>query len=55
MPNDFSVRLSERNGDEGQGQLEVFRPDQQQWVPACVSHWEQSTSPGAICSLLGYS
>lgn len=49
------VRLSERNGDEGRGQLEVFRPEQQKWVPACVPHWNQSTSPPAICSLLGYS
>ncbi|XP_044256972.1 atrial natriuretic peptide-converting enzyme isoform X1 [Tribolium madens] len=49
------LRLSERNGDEGKGQLEVYRPDQEEWVPACVAHWDQKTSPKSICSLLGYS
>ncbi|XP_017779613.1 PREDICTED: transmembrane protease serine 9-like [Nicrophorus vespilloides] len=24
-------------------------------MPACVAHWDQTTSPDAICSLLGYS
>lgn len=49
------VRLSERNGDEGRGQLELFRPDQQQWIPACMAHWDPDTSPHSICALLGYS
>ncbi|XP_044766095.1 atrial natriuretic peptide-converting enzyme [Coccinella septempunctata] len=49
------LRLSERNGDEGRGQLEVFRPDMEKWVPACIQHWDQNTSPKYICSLLGYS
>ncbi|KAK9890042.1 hypothetical protein WA026_008852 [Henosepilachna vigintioctopunctata] len=49
------LRLSERNGDEGRGQLEVYRPDMEKWVPACVQQWNQSTSPKYICSLLGYS
>ncbi|XP_018578515.1 atrial natriuretic peptide-converting enzyme-like [Anoplophora glabripennis] len=48
------LRLSERNGDEGKGQLEVYRPDQEKWVPACVAHWDR-TSAKTICSLLGYS
>lgn len=49
------VRLSEKNGDEGRGQLEIFRPELQKWIPACVTHWDQSSSPNAICALLGYS
>ncbi|CAG9828773.1 unnamed protein product [Diabrotica balteata] len=49
------LRLSERNGDEGKGQLEVYRPDQEKWVPACVAHWDERTSAKTICSLLGYS
>ncbi|KAK9758443.1 Fz domain [Popillia japonica] len=48
------IRLSERNGDEGRGQLEVFRPDQQKWVPACITSWN-SSSATAICAMLGYS
>ncbi|KAF5288658.1 hypothetical protein FQR65_LT11971 [Abscondita terminalis] len=48
------LRLSERNGDVGRGQLEIFRPKLQKWTPACITHWDQSTSPTAICSLLGY-
>ncbi|KAL3290052.1 hypothetical protein HHI36_023423 [Cryptolaemus montrouzieri] len=49
------LRLSERNGDEGKGQLEVYRPDMENWVPACVQHWDQHSFPKYICSLLGYS
>ncbi|XP_056646933.1 atrial natriuretic peptide-converting enzyme [Diorhabda sublineata] len=49
------LRLSERNGDEGKGQLEVYRPNQEKWVPACVVHWDDRTSAKTICSLLGYS
>ncbi|XP_031338612.1 atrial natriuretic peptide-converting enzyme-like isoform X2 [Photinus pyralis] len=48
------LRLSERNGNEGRGQLEIFRPELQKWTPACITHWDQATSPAAICSLLGY-
>ncbi|GJQ67502.1 SCRASP2 [Trypoxylus dichotomus] len=48
------IRLSERNGDEGKGQLEIYRPDQQKWMPACISSWN-SSSGTAICGLLGYS
>lgn len=50
----ISVRLSERNGDEGKGQLEVYRPDQEKWVPACVAHWDEKSAKD-ICSRLGYS
>ncbi|XP_049826368.1 atrial natriuretic peptide-converting enzyme [Aethina tumida] len=48
------LRLSERNGDEGKGQLEVYRPDQEKWVPACVAHWDEKSAKD-ICSRLGYS
>ncbi|XP_060537092.1 atrial natriuretic peptide-converting enzyme-like [Cylas formicarius] len=48
------VRLSDRNGDEGKGQLEVFRPDQEKWVPACIAHWDEHLSKN-ICFLLGYA
>ncbi|CAG9855495.1 unnamed protein product [Phyllotreta striolata] len=51
------LRLSERNGDEGKGQLEVYRPEQEKWVPACMAtvHWDEKISAKNICSLLGYS
>ncbi|XP_025832340.1 atrial natriuretic peptide-converting enzyme-like [Agrilus planipennis] len=49
------LRLSERNGDEGKGQLEIFRPEFQKWVPACITHWNETKSALNICSLLGYS
>ncbi|XP_067011230.2 atrial natriuretic peptide-converting enzyme [Anabrus simplex] len=48
------LRLSERMGDEGHGKLEVFHPELQDWKPACVTNWDQS-SPRSICSLLGYA
>ncbi|CAH1153793.1 unnamed protein product, partial [Phaedon cochleariae] len=47
--------MSERNGDEGKGQLEVYKPDQEKWVPACVVHWDERSSARTICQLLGYS
>lgn len=25
------------------------------WVPACVSNWNQNSSPTMVCSLLGYN
>ncbi|KAL1492648.1 hypothetical protein ABEB36_010876 [Hypothenemus hampei] len=48
------LRLSDRNGDEGRGFLEVFRPDQEKWVPACITQWDEQLSKN-ICFLLGYS
>lgn len=49
------VRLSERNGDQGKGILEVYKADIKQWAPACVNNWDRTTSPSAVCSMLGYS
>lgn len=51
----FAVRLSERNGDQGKGILEVYKADIKQWAPACVNNWDGTTSPSAVCSMLGYS
>lgn len=49
------VRLSERNGDLGKGILEIYRVNLKKWVPACVSNWNQNSSPTMVCSLLGYN
>lgn len=49
----ISVRLSERNGDLGRGTLEIYKADLKVWKPACIGHWDSSTSPSAVCSLLG--
>lgn len=49
------VRLNERNGDLGKGILEIYKVQMKKWVPACVQHWNPSTSPASVCSLLGYS
>lgn len=51
----FTVRLSEQSGDIGRGTLEVYKPDVKLWVPACVNHWDQSSSPATVCTMLGYS
>lgn len=51
----FPVRLNERNGDLGKGILEIYKVQMKKWVPACVQHWNPSTSPASVCSLLGYS
>lgn len=50
-----AVRLSERNGDLGKGTLEIYKVKMQKWVPACVNHWNPSTSPTMVCSMLGYN
>lgn len=50
-----TVRLNERNGDLGKGILEIYKVQMKKWVPACVQHWNPSTSPASVCSLLGYS
>lgn len=49
------VRLRERNGDLGKGTLEVYAVNVKKWQPACVQHWDKSTSPSIVCSMLGYS
>lgn len=50
-----SVRLSERNGDLGKGILEIYKVNLKKWVPACVTNWNQNSSPTMVCSLLGYN
>lgn len=51
----YIVRLSERNGDLGKGILEIYKVNLKKWVPACVSNWNQNSSPTMVCSLLGYN
>jgi len=48
------VKLSQRNGDVGEGRLEVYHAEMGKFMPACVSHWE-STSPQEVCAMLGYT
>lgn len=33
----------------------MYKPDAKLWVPACVNHWDPSTTPAEICTMLGYS
>ena len=49
------VRLQEKMGDVGRGLLQVFSPETDEWVPACVSNWDNKYSAQAICSLMGYT
>ncbi|PSN50388.1 hypothetical protein C0J52_17035, partial [Blattella germanica] len=48
------VRLSDRMGDIGNGKLEIFHPADQNWKPACLTHWESGSSANYICSQMGY-
>lgn len=50
----FLVKLSQRNGDIGEGRLEVYHAEMGKFMSACISHWE-STSPQEICAMLGYT
>jgi len=50
----FLVKLSHRNGDVGEGRLEVYHAEMGKFMPACVSHWEPTTSPQEVCAMLGY-
>lgn len=50
----FLVKLSQRNGDVGEGRLEVYHAEMGKFMPACVSHWEL-TSPQEVCAMLGYT
>ncbi|XP_069704892.1 uncharacterized protein [Periplaneta americana] len=49
------LRLSERMGDVGRGKLEIFQPEEQNWQPACVTHWDSGSSANYICSQMGYT
>jgi len=42
-------------GDIGSGQLQVYKPETEEWTPACVSRWDRDYAANAICNLLGYS
>lgn len=51
----IAVRLKEKMGDVATGLLQVFNPETDEWLPACVSNWDREKSPQAVCSLLGYT
>ncbi|XP_076228713.1 uncharacterized protein LOC116431886 isoform X2 [Nomia melanderi] len=50
----FCLRLSQKNGDVGEGRLEVFHAEVGKFMPACISHWEPNSAK-TICSMLGYT
>ncbi|XP_012537238.2 uncharacterized protein LOC105837206 isoform X1 [Monomorium pharaonis] len=50
----YCLKLSQRNGDVGEGRLEVYHAEMGKFMPACASHWE-STSPQEVCAMLGYT
>lgn len=50
----LSVKLSQKNGDVGVGRLEVYHAEKGQFMPACISHWKE-TSAKTICAMLGYT
>ncbi|KYN29072.1 Atrial natriuretic peptide-converting enzyme [Trachymyrmex cornetzi] len=50
----YCLKLSHRNGDVGEGRLEVYHAEMGKFMPACVSHWEPTTSPQEVCAMLGY-
>lgn len=49
-----TVRLSQRNGDVGEGRLEVYHAEMGKFMPACIPYWD-SNSAKTICSMLGYT
>ncbi|XP_077279868.1 uncharacterized protein LOC143907164 [Temnothorax americanus] len=51
----YCLKLSEKNGDVGEGRLEVYHAEMGKFMPACVSHWEATTSPQEVCAMLGYT
>ncbi|KZC07370.1 Atrial natriuretic peptide-converting enzyme, partial [Dufourea novaeangliae] len=50
----YCLKLSLRNGDVGEGRLEVYHSEMGKFMPACISHWEPNSAK-AICSMLGYT
>ncbi|XP_076684868.1 uncharacterized protein LOC143377485 [Andrena cerasifolii] len=50
----YCLKLSLRNGDVGEGRLEVYHAEMGKFMPACISHWEQNSAK-TICSMLGYT
>ncbi|XP_011639494.1 atrial natriuretic peptide-converting enzyme-like, partial [Pogonomyrmex barbatus] len=49
----YCLKLSQRNGDVGEGRLEVYHAEMGKFMPACVSHWD-STLSQEVCTMLGY-
>ncbi|KAI4503391.1 hypothetical protein M0802_001613 [Mischocyttarus mexicanus] len=50
----YCVKLKKRNGDIGEGLLEVYHAEMGKFMPACIPPKEHVTAQ-AICSLLGYT
>ncbi|KAL0114337.1 hypothetical protein PUN28_011533 [Cardiocondyla obscurior] len=50
----YCLKLSQRNGDIGEGRLEVYHAEMGKFMPACISHWN-STSSREVCAMLGYT
>ncbi|XP_043259003.1 uncharacterized protein LOC122401117 [Colletes gigas] len=50
----YCLKLSQRNGDVGEGRLEVYHAEMGKFMPACISHWEPNSAK-TICSMLGYT
>ncbi|KAG6796821.1 hypothetical protein HZU73_07807 [Apis mellifera caucasica] len=50
----YCLRLSQRNGDKGEGRLEVYHAEMGKFMPACIPYWD-SNSAKTICSMLGYT
>ncbi|XP_034183521.1 uncharacterized protein LOC117605855 [Osmia lignaria lignaria] len=50
----YCLKLSKRNGDMGEGRLEVYHAEMGKFMPACISHWEPNSAK-TICSMLGYT
>ncbi|XP_011702665.1 PREDICTED: atrial natriuretic peptide-converting enzyme isoform X2 [Wasmannia auropunctata] len=50
----YCLKLSEKNGDVGEGRLEVYHAEMGKFMPACVSQWK-STLPQEICEMMGYT
>ncbi|XP_033366977.1 uncharacterized protein LOC117243520 [Bombus vosnesenskii] len=50
----YCLRLSQRNGDVGEGRLEVYHAEMGKFMPACIPYWD-SNSAKTICSMLGYT
>ncbi|XP_025270509.1 uncharacterized protein LOC105249312 isoform X1 [Camponotus floridanus] len=47
------MRLSNRNGDIGEGRLEVYHAEMGRYMPACIAN-SKLTSAEKICAMLGY-
>lgn len=50
----LSVKLSQTNGDVGEGRLEVYHAEMGKFMPACASNWNLKLSK-EVCAMLGYT